>query len=207
MLADWKGTPERDADAMREQLRTVASTPSPSRPNRSISSSGPRRCSASRCSFATTRTRRRQGRSTESNFTAATDDLRSAANQIGAAMIVGIDRVLASASSREGDAPPYDLMVYNSAVCVDSRRQARRHLRQDAPAPLRRVHTLRPVAPHSRRSTRPSPATRSGARGPAAFELDGVRYAPNICYETVLPHLIRRQVSSLPPLAKRPTCW
>ncbi len=33
---------------------------------------------------------------------------------------------------------------------------------------------------------------------PAAFELDGgLRIAPSICYETVIPHVIRRQVNSL----------
>ncbi|HEY2760196.1 MAG TPA: nitrilase-related carbon-nitrogen hydrolase, partial [Pirellulales bacterium] len=28
-------------------------------------------------------------------------------------------------------------------------------------------------------------------------ELNGIRYAPDICYETVIPHLIRRQVNEL----------
>ena len=32
---------------------------------------------------------------------------------------------------------------------------------------------------------------------PQALELAGVRYAPNICYETVLPHVIRSQVAEL----------
>ncbi len=33
--------------------------------------------------------------------------------------------------------------------------------------------------------------------GPVAVEVGGVRYAPNICYEDTLPHLIRRQVLQL----------
>jgi apolipoprotein N-acyltransferase len=40
--------------------------------------------------------------------------------------------------------------------------------------------------------------------GPAAFELDGVTYSPNICYETVLPQLIRRQVVELAAAGKTP---
>lgn len=37
-----------------------------------------------------------------------------------------------------------------------------------------------------------SPGTR-----PAAFQVAGLRIAPNICFETVLPHVIRRQVLAL----------
>ena len=40
--------------------------------------------------------------------------------------------------------------------------------------------------------------------GPAALEINGVVYSPNICYETVLPHLIRRQVADLSQQGKTP---
>ena len=40
--------------------------------------------------------------------------------------------------------------------------------------------------------------------GPAAIEIDGVVYSPNICYETVLPQLIRRQVAELSREGKTP---
>ncbi len=33
--------------------------------------------------------------------------------------------------------------------------------------------------------------------GPVCMESEGVRYAPNICYENTLPHFIRRQVAEL----------
>jgi len=39
---------------------------------------------------------------------------------------------------------------------------------------------------------------------PAAFELDGLRIAPNICYESVIPHLIRRQINRLAELGREP---
>jgi apolipoprotein N-acyltransferase len=40
--------------------------------------------------------------------------------------------------------------------------------------------------------------------GPVALEVDGVRYAPNICYETVIPHVIRNQVATLDAAGTRP---
>lgn len=44
-----------------------------------------------------------------------------------------------------------------------------------------------------------TPLTGSATPGqrPAAFDVQGVRIAPNICYESVLPHVIRRQVNAL----------
>jgi apolipoprotein N-acyltransferase len=40
--------------------------------------------------------------------------------------------------------------------------------------------------------------------GPVALELGGVYYAPSICYETVIPHVIRRQVATLDAAGERP---
>ena len=39
---------------------------------------------------------------------------------------------------------------------------------------------------------------------PAAFELNGIRIAPNICYESVLSQVIRRQVNALAAEGKEP---
>ncbi len=47
----------------------------------------------------------------------------------------------------------------------------------------------------------------TAGREAASQKLGDVRYAPNICYETVIPHLIRRQVLALRAQAKSPTCW
>lgn len=44
----------------------------------------------------------------------------------------------------------------------------------------------------------------SAGNAPAAFDLDGLRIAPNICYESVLPHLIRRQVNELARQGREP---
>ena len=43
----------------------------------------------------------------------------------------------------------------------------------------------------------PLPTSLTAGREAVAFELGELRIAPNICYETVLPHVIRRQVKSL----------
>ncbi|KKK95015.1 hypothetical protein LCGC14_2677040, partial [marine sediment metagenome] len=43
----------------------------------------------------------------------------------------------------------------------------------------------------------PLPTGLTAGREAAVFELGELRIAPNICYETVLPHVIRRQVKSL----------
>ena len=40
--------------------------------------------------------------------------------------------------------------------------------------------------------------------GPVALAVDGVCYAPSICYETVIPHVIRRQVATLDAAGNRP---
>lgn len=37
----------------------------------------------------------------------------------------------------------------------------------------------------------------SPGKQPVAFSVGRLRYAPNICYETVIPHLIRRQINTL----------
>lgn len=46
-------------------------------------------------------------------------------------------------------------------------------------------------------------AAEAGA-GPVALELNGVYYAPSICYETVIPHVICRQVATLDAAGERP---
>jgi len=50
----------------------------------------------------------------------------------------------------------------------------------------------------------PLPVSLNEGQGPVAFELRGVRVAPNICYESVLPHVIRRQVLRLSARGEEP---
>lgn len=45
----------------------------------------------------------------------------------------------------------------------------------------------------------PLPTSLAPGKEPKTFEVGGLRYTPNICYENVLPHLIRRQVNDGSP--------
>lgn len=51
-----------------------------------------------------------------------------------------------------------------------------------------------------------TPVGRGIARGqaPAAIEVQGVRFCPSICFESTVPHLIRRQVQQLAAAGKEP---
>jgi apolipoprotein N-acyltransferase len=48
------------------------------------------------------------------------------------------------------------------------------------------------------------PISLSAGDGPASFPVAGLRVSPNICYETVLPHVIRRQVRDLAEQGEEP---
>jgi apolipoprotein N-acyltransferase len=50
----------------------------------------------------------------------------------------------------------------------------------------------------------PLPINATPGDKPAVFDLGGVRIAPNICYESVLPQVIRRQVNTLSTEGKEP---
>jgi apolipoprotein N-acyltransferase len=50
----------------------------------------------------------------------------------------------------------------------------------------------------------PLPISVTAGEGPEAFDLGNCRVAPNICYETVMPHLIRWQVNKLTAEGREP---
>lgn len=50
----------------------------------------------------------------------------------------------------------------------------------------------------------PLPISITPGERPAAFEINDVRIAPNICFETVLPHVIRRQINDLTAEGQEP---
>ncbi len=50
----------------------------------------------------------------------------------------------------------------------------------------------------------PLPTSLSAGDSPVSFPVAGLRIAPNICYETVLPHVIRRQVRELAEQGQEP---
>ena len=50
----------------------------------------------------------------------------------------------------------------------------------------------------------PLPVGQTPGKQPASLRLDGLRLSPNICYETVVPHVIRRQVKDLTDRGEEP---
>ena len=50
----------------------------------------------------------------------------------------------------------------------------------------------------------PLPESATPGDKPAAFELSGIRISPNICYESVMPHVICRQINALAAEGKEP---
>jgi apolipoprotein N-acyltransferase len=129
-------------------------------------------------------------------------DLAALARRLNTALLVGIDRVHYSASSEKAGAmPEYD--AYNSSVLVNAMGKII--------GTYDKVHRVMfgeyiPFADRIPMLYRLTPLTggiQAGA-GPVALELDGDCYAPNICYETVIPHVIRRQVARLTKQGNRP---
>jgi len=50
----------------------------------------------------------------------------------------------------------------------------------------------------------PLPVSLNPGKGPVAFEVEGVRLAPNVCYESVLSRVLRRQVNGLAAEGREP---
>jgi len=128
---------------------------------------------------------------------ASIEHLRNTAEMLGVAMIVGITRQFWGA-----DGPK----VFNSAAFVplDGRpilSYDKMHLVMFGEyVPF--AKQLRPLVQLTPLSTL-GLATEPGNR-PMSFELRGVRFSPNICYESVMPQVIRRQVRSLAAAGREP---
>jgi apolipoprotein N-acyltransferase len=122
-------------------------------------------------------------------------DLAILVRRLGTAILVGVDRAhFPVLSSQDGKSSPP--RRYNSAVLVNRA--------GDMVGTYDKVHRVMfgeyiPFAnwlPSLYRLTPLTGGIEAGA-DPVALELDNVVYAPNICYETAIPHVIRRQVASL----------
>ena len=123
--------------------------------------------------------------------------------ELGAALLVGIDRLnLLRADARGGGIDvggktlPYRVDPFNSTVAVDRSGKLVGTYDKMHVLPFGEYMPFADWLPFLQRFSPVTGVSLWGA-GPAAFELDGVVYSPNICYETVLPHLIRQQVVEL----------
>jgi apolipoprotein N-acyltransferase len=192
MLADWKGTPERDAEAMDEMFqlsqRAVASAHRP----------------VDLVVWPETMYRdpltvldKKNGPPAEmfrpELLNRAQLDLAAKAAKLNAALLVGVDRLNLIAARISPDAPEgYRFEGYNSAVLVD------RHGKMVGA--YDKMHLLPfgefiPLVDWLPFLLKISPVTGTSLAGgmPEPLFLDDVQYNVNICYETVLPQLIRQQ--------------
>ena len=127
----------------------------------------------------------------------APNDLARTVEAMGTALLVGIDRYYVTRGGELGSG-----RVYNAAVAVDRTGRMlgtydKTHLvmfGEYVPGGslwpgIYRFFPIGGVTPGD---------------GPAAFEIDGIQYMPTICYETVIPHVVRRQVVELAGRGSRP---
>ncbi len=123
-------------------------------------------------------------------------DLAAVVSRLSTPVLVGVDRIhyRASAVGESNEPPP---LFYNSAVLVGRDRKI--------VGTYDKVHRVMfgeyiPFAdwmPFLYRLTPLTGGIEAGA-GPKALRLDATYcFAPNICYETAIPHVIRRQVATL----------
>lgn len=133
-------------------------------------------------------------RTTEEIASYGPRDLASLVRQLDTPVLVGIDRVHYLTSPVENTQPRY--LAYNSAVLVDRD--------GNILGTYDKVHRVMfgeyiPFAdwlPSLYGLTPLAGGIQAGDK-PVILEIDGWRYAPNICYETVIPHVIRRQAATL----------
>ncbi len=132
----------------------------------------------------------------------STRDLATLTTQLGAPVLVGIDRIefLADENSTI-EAPSY--RAFNSSVLVDRDGMLLGTYDKFHLVMFGEYVPFSKWLPFLNRISSITGVAEAGA-GPVVLEVDGVRYAPNICYETVIPHVIRRQVATLDAAGTRP---
>jgi apolipoprotein N-acyltransferase len=202
MLSDWKGTPERDRKVMEEQIElSLDAVRTSDKPVDLIV--WPETMFRSPLFVDDPQNPPPTGAIHPTRYTAALSDLKSLAVETGAALLVGIDRVLAARVERPGEEPDAELLVYNAAAFVNREGELVQTYEKMHLLPFGEYIPFAAWVP-SLAALAPITGNSLWGSGPAAFELDGAVYSPNICYETVLPHLIRRQVVELARQGKTP---
>ncbi len=113
--------------------------------------------------------------------------IRITAKTLGVPLILGIDRRHFQADG---------VQSYNSAIHVAADGEVLGHYDKMHRVLFGEYIPLADSFPWLHNLT-PLPGSLDAGRQPTTFRLGQLRVAPNICYETVLPHVIRRQVKSL----------
>ncbi|HEX6961525.1 MAG TPA: apolipoprotein N-acyltransferase [Lacipirellula sp.] len=210
MLADWKGTTARDVAVMKQmtQLSREAVRESRQPIDLVVWPETMFRATLHMAEDGYLPPREMFPDGIEETFAATTNYLASLARDLNAAVLVGIDRVLWSKPAADAEplvpgVPPFAEESFNSSVCVDRTGRIvntydKMHLLPFGEyTPLARwipfFSSISPITGHA-----------SPGKGASAMVVDGVSYVPNICYETVLPHLIRRQIAELVQRGEHP---
>lgn len=209
MLADWKGTPERD-DAVMEQMAELSRQAV--REHEGVDlvvwPETMFRMSYHHADDGYRPSQQDLVRPVGVMFSEATTYLSELTRQLNAPILVGLDRVH-WAPLKKGEPPmdernfPFVYKQFNSSAAVDRSgvlvgTYDKMHL-----LPFGEYIPFVRWLPFLKNYSPITGGAQPGV-GPTAMELGGVVYSPNICYETVLPQLIRRQVAELSRQGKTP---
>ena len=127
-----------------------------------------------------------------SRLTAAQDYLKLLVKELGAAVLVGIDRVEIIPSTGE----EIEYRTFNSSVLVDKKGKITNTYDKMHLVPFGEFMPLARWFPFLYQVT-PITGGAEPGQAPSAMQVEGVTYSTNICYESAVPHLIRRQVCEL----------
>jgi apolipoprotein N-acyltransferase len=133
-------------------------------------------------------------------MTAAITDLGELVKQVGCAVLVGIDRMLLIPDEANG----MSYHAFNSAVFVDKVGRLTAIYDKMHPVVFGEYIPFADWFPFLYGLTPLTGGIVAGTQPTAVKLEDGTVIAPNICYETVVPHLIRNQLVALDKLGARP---
>lgn len=195
MLADWKGDRRRDELVMQQQVDlTLAAVNNSRRPIDLIV--WPETMYRQPLMISDQTNPPPPGLVHESNYTAAAKGLEEIARAAGTALMVGIDRVIVFRDDHDEESDGLGMRGYNAVVCVDRTGQLLGAYDKMHLMPFGEYVPLVDWIPFLSWITPITGQAQAGTTA-RAFEIGGVLYSPNICYETTLPQLIRRQVGEL----------
>jgi len=123
--------------------------------------------------------------------------MRELADELETSLILGVDRLHYTAQGEE---------YFNSAAFITRENHAWRRAGCYDKMHLVFFGEYIPLAEYFPWIYELTPLSSGATPGdaPAAFELKGLRFAPNICYESILPRVIRRQVNGLRQRGQEP---